>query len=178
MKFRMCVPPLKGGRLRPLRELKRRVRPVGGWRRLGLEFNTAEELVDWVCGHIFDIEPDRHKTYRRWVYFCYMRRLEVPVFKWYLRLKPDQFFRHRKPWLFVTLARRSCNNESVGYKIDEVPRDPAAIVEALCRHINARIAVPCDSRSVPYFTHWILYCVKMSASNLSSSSASLNDSAK
>jgi hypothetical protein len=151
-------------RLKSLGELKYYVRPAeGGWEGLGLEFKSAEELVSWICSHLDVIEPDRPRTYRRWMLYCYLRNA-TPIFTWYIRATPDQIYRLKEPWKLVKLVSSGCEDKV--FDVDEIyerekvktPKDAAKIVNMLCNHIKARIAVPCDRRSASYFPHWILYC--------------------
>jgi hypothetical protein len=183
MKFRVLAPPLKktegGMRLRPLWELKYYVKPEGGWEALGVEFKSSREFVEWICSRLDSIEPDRIRTYRQWVLYCYYIHA-TPVYRWYIRATPAGLYKIKEPWKQVKLARSRCGGEPVPYRLDEPLKDPQQIADTLCRHINAGLAAPCDSRSASYFVHWILYCRRFSKTpNASSSlSASSNDFAK
>ncbi|MGC9119748.1 MAG: hypothetical protein ACP5I3_12295 [Thermoproteus sp.] len=152
MKFLFGAPPRKrvrtpSGKIeyvdRPLRELKHYVRPVEGWEALGVQFKTREEFYDWICSHIYELEPDRHKTYRRWVLFCYDRQrpkgwMDVKV---YLRTTPD------RP-----------DVRQVFVENEKIPRSWQRIVDEVCRYIEEMFAVPYDERSASYFPYWIIYC--------------------
>jgi hypothetical protein len=172
IKFVMKIPPYRYNdetdemELRSLGELKYYVKPVDGWSSLGLEFKTSKELVDWVCSNLGIIETDNTRTYRQWVLQCYMRDVtKGSAIRWYIRATPEQLRQLKEPWRYVKVVSQ-CRDEpfklntDAGLKKLKTPKDPDAIADMLCRHIWARVAVPCDTRSTSYFYHWILFCSK------------------
>jgi hypothetical protein len=174
IRFIMRVPPYRSSDdlfisdkdLRSLGELKYYVRPVLGWNTLGLEFKSNKEFIDWMCANLTRIETENTKTFYKWVLFCYLRNMDPmkPKFGWYLRAGPDQIGKLKEPWRQIKLVRYRCELKPFSQQVVkdlkdlETPKDPAAIADMLCRHIHARLAVPCDSRSLPYFAQWVLYC--------------------